>query len=78
MGWQFGKVAMVVRWQFGKARSVVRWQGRKVGRVVRWQGGRSLVLFNGGGRRVTPIFHLFVSHANQRDEELGFVQDSSP
>ena len=54
----------------------MRWQGREDGRVARWQGGRSLVLFNGGGRRVRPIFHLFVSHANHRNEEPGFVQDS--
>ena len=65
-----------MRWQFGKARSVVRWQGRKDGRVVRWQGGGSLVFFNGEGRRVRPIFHLFVFDANQRNEEAQFVQDS--
>ena len=36
------------------------WKGRKDGRVVRWEGGRFLILFKGGGCRVSPIFHLFV------------------
>ena len=43
---------------------------------MRWQGGRSLVLLNGEGSRVRPIFHLFVFDANQRNEEAQFVQDS--
>ena len=34
----------------------------------RWQGRRFPVLFAGGGRRVRPRFHLFVSDANQRNE----------
>ena len=36
------------------------WKGRKDGRVVRWEGGRFLILFKGGGCRVSPIFNLFV------------------
>ena len=47
---------------------IVRWHSRKDGRVVKWQGGRFPVLFKGGGRRVTPSFHLFVSDANQQNE----------
>ena len=34
-----------------------------------------LVLFKDGGRRVSPIFHLFVSDVNQGNEEVGWVQD---
>ena len=44
------------------------WQGREGGRVVRWEGGRFLVLFKGGGCRVSPRFHLFVSDVNQGKE----------
>ena len=51
------------RWERGKR--VVRWQGGKGGRIVRWHGERFLVLFEGGGRRVSPRFHLFVSDVNQ-------------
>ena len=59
---------MVVRWQVGKGGRVVRWQGGKRERVVKWQGGRFLVLLEGGGRRVSPRFNLFVSDVNQRNE----------
>ena len=44
------------------------WQGREGGRVVRWEGGRFLVLFKGGGCRVSPRFHFFVSDVNQGKE----------
>ena len=54
---------------------VVRWQVGNGGRVVWWQGGRFLVLFEGGGRRVSPRFHIFVSDVDQRNEETGYVQD---
>ena len=53
----------------------MRWQGGKDGSVVRWQGRRFPVLFKGGGCRVRPRFHLFVSDVNQRDEGPGCVQD---
>ena len=46
----------------------MRWNGQKDGRVVKWQGGRFTVLFTGGGRRVRPRFHRFVSDANQQNE----------
>ena len=42
---------------------VVRWQ---VGRVVKWQVGRFLVLFKGGGQRVSPRVHLFVSDVEKQ------------
>ena len=35
---------------------------------MRWQGGRFLILFNGGERRVSPRFHLFLSDVNQGKE----------
>ena len=44
------------RWD-GSGR-VVMWQGGKGGKVVRWQGERFLVLFEGGGCRVSPRFYL--------------------
>ena len=34
-----------------------------------------LVLFKGGGRRVSPRFHLFVADVNQGKEGAGWVQD---
>ena len=58
MRWQVVKGKRVVRWQVVKGKRVVRWQGGKGRRVVRWQGGRFFVLFKGGGRRVSPRFHL--------------------
>ena len=39
--------------------------------MARWQGGSSLVLFKGGGRRVSPRFHLFVFVVNQGSEGAG-------
>ena len=74
---QGGKGRKIVRWHFGGGGRVVRWQGRKDVRVVRQQGERLLISFKGGGCRVRPRFHLFVSDANQRNEEAGCVQDIS-
>ena len=42
-----------------------KWLGEKEGRVVGWKGGRFLVLFQDGGCRVSPRFHLFFSDVNQ-------------
>ena len=42
---------------------------------MRWQGGGFLVLFKGGGCRVTPRFHLMVSDVNQGKEKAGWIQD---
>ena len=42
---------------------------------MKWQGGRLLVVFKGGGCRVTPRFHLLVSDVNQRNNGAGWVQD---
>ena len=64
-----------MRWEGEKAGRVVRWQGGKAGRVVRWEVGRFLVLLKGGGCRVSPIFHIFVSDVNQGNEGAGWVQD---
>ena len=55
---------MVVGRQFGKG-----------GTVVRWQGGRFLVLFKGGGCRMSSRLYLFVSDVNQQNEGAGCVQD---
>ena len=57
-----------------KGRRIVRWQGGGGGRVMRWEGGRFLVLFNSGGCRVSPRFHLFVS-VSQGKEWVGWIQD---
>ena len=73
--WQGEKGGRKVRWQDRRGGMVVRWQVAIGGRVVRWQGGRFLVLFEGGGRRVSPRFHLFVSDVNQRNQGAGCVQD---
>ena len=43
--------------------------------MVRQKGGRYLVLFNGGGHKTSPRFHLFVSDVNLGNERVGFVQD---
>ena len=79
VSWGGGRGGMGVRWQVGKAERVARWQGGKGGRAVGWQGGgeggRFLVLFKGGGYRVSPRFHLIVSDVNQRNEEAVWVQD---
>ena len=64
-----------MRWQVGKGWRVLRWQGRKGGRVLRWQGGRFLVLLEGGGHRVSPTFHLFISDVNQQNKGAECVQD---
>ena len=53
----------------------MRWKVGKGGKVVRWEGGGFLVLFKGGGCRVTPRFHLFVSDINQGKEWAGWIQD---
>ena len=36
-------------------------------RVVKCKGGRFLVLLKGGGRRMSPRFHFFVSVVKSRD-----------
>ena len=56
-----------------KGRRVARWQSGRGGRVVRWEGGRFLVFFKGGGCRVSPRFHLFVS-VSQGKEWTGWIQ----
>ena len=61
----------VAKWE----RQIVRWQGGKGRRVVKWQGRRLLVVFKGGGCRVTPRFHLLVSDVDQRNDGAGWVQD---
>ena len=53
----------------------MRWQGGEGGRVVRWDGGRFLVLFKGGGCRVSPRFHLFLFDVSQGKEWAGWIQD---
>ena len=43
--------------------------------MVRKKGGRYLVLFKGGGHKISPRFHLFVSDVNQGNEGVVWVQD---
>ena len=75
MRWQVQRGGRVVSWQVGKGGRLVRWQGGNNGRVVRWQGGRFLISFEGGKRKVSPRFHVFVSGVNQQNEEAGCLQD---
>ena len=66
--WQGGRI---VSWHSQRGGKIMSWKFGKDeggGGLVRWQGGRFPVLFNSGGRRVRPRFHLFVSDANQRNE----------
>ena len=64
--WQDWRDGMVVRWQVGKSWRVVMWQGGKGEKVMRWQGGRFLVLFEGGGCRVSPrLYLLFLMLINE-------------
>ena len=58
----------------GKDEKIVRWQGGKGRRMVSQKGGRFLVLFKGGGHKMSPRFHLFVS-VNQGNEGMVWVQD---
>ena len=51
---------------------MARWER---GKMVRQKGGRYLVLFKGGGHKMSPRFHLFVSDVNQWNEEVRWVQD---
>ena len=43
--------------------------------MVRWESGKFLVLFKGGGCRVSPRFHLFVFDVNQGNKEAGWMYD---
>ena len=45
----------------------MRWQGGK--------GGKYLVLFKGGGYKMSPRLHIFVSDVSLGNEGLGWVQD---
>ena len=42
---------------------------------MRQKGGRYLVLFKGGGHKMSPRFYLFVSDVNQGNEGLGWVHN---
>ena len=39
------------------------------------ESGRYLVLFEGGGHRISPRFHFFISDVNQGNEGVRWVQD---
>ena len=41
----------------------------------RQKGGRYSILFKGGGHKMSPRFHLFVSDVNQGNRGVGRVQD---
>ena len=64
-----------MKWEGGKGGKVVRLQGGKGGRMVRQKGGRYLILFKGGGRKISQRLHLFVSDVIQGNEGVGWVQD---
>ena len=70
--WENSEVTKSERWGGSE---VASWKGEKGGRVVRWQDGRFLVLFEDGGRRVSPRFYNFVSDVNQWNEWARWVQD---
>ena len=70
--WEGGRV---VRWESGKGGRVVRWQGRKRWRMVRQVSEKYLVLFKGGGHKMSRRFHLFISDFNQGNEGVGWVRD---
>ena len=76
--WEGGEGGRVVRWQGGKGGEVVGRQGGKGGRMVRQKGRRYLVLFKGGGHKMSPKCHLFVSGVNQGNKVVGWVQDFLP
>ena len=42
---------------------------------MKGRGGRYLVLSKGGGHKMSPKFHPFVSGVNQGNEGVGWVQD---
>ena len=65
MRWEGGNV---VRWEDGR---VVRWEGGKGGRMVGQKCGKHLVLFKGGGHKMSPRFHLFVFGVNKENEGVG-------
>ena len=44
-------------------------------RIVRQKGVMYLVLFKGGGHKLSPRFHLFVSDVNQGNKEVRWVQN---
>ena len=75
MRWEGAKGGRLVRWQGEKGGKVVRWQTRKGGRMVRQKDGRYLVLFKGGGHKMSPRFHLLVFDVNQGNKGVGWVQD---
>ena len=52
----------------------MRWQGGKDGNMVRQKGGKYLVLFKGGGQKMSLRFHLFAS-VNQGNKGMEWVQD---
>ena len=64
-----------MRWEGGKGGRVVKWQGEKGRRVVWRESWRYLVLFEGGGHRMSPRFHIFISDVNQGNEGVRWVQD---
>ena len=41
--------------------------------MVGWEGGRYVVLFKGGGCRLSPRFLLFVFDINQGNKEVEWV-----
>ena len=63
MNWERSKSSDLGRWE--RFMRIKKWQGGKGGRVMRRQSGRYPVLFEDGGRRVSPRFHFFVSDVNQ-------------
>ena len=77
------KCMSVVRWKGGKGGRIMskRWESSELARRKRWESNevarRKVPVFfsKGGGQRVSPRFHLFVSDVNQQKEVAGCVQD---
>ena len=77
--WEGGEVARRERWENSEVARLERWDGKE---EARWQSWESSEVARwevpgfiwGGGRWVSPGFHLFVSDVNQWNEGAGCVQ----
>ena len=72
--WEDIEVARSERWEDREVASWERWEGSEVARSKRWESsahnGRFLVLFKGGGSRVSPRLHLlFLMLINKTKEQ---------
>ena len=54
---------------------VIAWSEKSCLELVEISSNVFLVQFKDGGRRMSPIFHLFVADANEGNRNVGWVQD---